>query len=155
MRGVFVEAGMDAVGSTAIAAALAAKDKKRARRSAAERRRIVEETLVPGASVARVARSHGINANQVFAWRRLHLAGKLVDARKTSVIIPRLLPVTVSDGVRTAVSEVDAEKAATLASYESHVASGSIHLQFEKAHLRVNGNADPAVLRVILECLLG
>ena len=37
----------------------------RQRRSIAEKRRIVEETLAPGASVARVARAHGVNANQV------------------------------------------------------------------------------------------
>ncbi len=50
---------------------------QRQRRSIAEKRRIVEETLVEGASVARVARAHGINANQVFGWRRLYLAGRL------------------------------------------------------------------------------
>ena len=44
---------------------------QRQRRSIAEKRRIVEETMVEGASVARVARAHAINANQVFGWRRL------------------------------------------------------------------------------------
>jgi ABC-type antimicrobial peptide transport system permease subunit len=39
----------------------------RRRRSADERRRVVEETLEAGASVARVALKHGVNANQVFA----------------------------------------------------------------------------------------
>jgi transposase-like protein len=39
----------------------------RRRRSIVEKRRIVEETLVPGASVARVARAHGVNAYQVLA----------------------------------------------------------------------------------------
>lgn len=146
---------MDGGGSTAIAAAEPAKHEKRARRSAAERRRIVEETLVPGASVALVARSHGINANQVFAWRKLYLAGKLGDARNASAITPRLLPVTVSDGAPPAVSEVDAAKASTLAPHQAHVPAGSIHVQFEKAQLRVDGNADPAMLRVVLECLLG
>lgn len=146
---------MDGMGSAAIAAAGSGKHEKRARRSAAERRRIVEETLAPGASVARVARSYGINANQVFAWRRLHMAGKLVDARKTSAITPRLLPVTVSDGAPPAVSDVGAAKSATLAPCQAHVPSSSIHMQFEKAQLRVEGSADPAVLRVILECLLG
>ncbi len=43
-------------------------------RSVAEKRRIVELTLVPGASVALVARTHGVNANQVFKWRRTVLA---------------------------------------------------------------------------------
>ena len=42
-----------------------------------ERRRIVEETLEAGASVARVALKYGVNANQVFQWRRLHRDGKL------------------------------------------------------------------------------
>jgi transposase-like protein len=31
-----------------------------------EKCRIVEQTLKPGASVARVAKAHGVNANQVF-----------------------------------------------------------------------------------------
>jgi transposase len=36
----------------------------------AEKRRIVAETLAPGASVSVVARRHDVNANQVFKWRR-------------------------------------------------------------------------------------
>jgi len=43
---------------------------KRRHRSPELKRQIVEETLVPGASVARVARAHGVNANQLFGWRR-------------------------------------------------------------------------------------
>ena len=39
-------------------------------RSAELRRQIVEETLVPGASVSLVARAHNVNANLVFTWRR-------------------------------------------------------------------------------------
>jgi transposase len=35
-----------------------------------EKRQIVEESLVAGASIAEVARRHGLNANQLFAWRR-------------------------------------------------------------------------------------
>src|SRR6266540_3419631 len=68
---------------------------QRQRRSIAEKRRIVEATLVEGASVARVARAHGINANQVFGWRRLYLAGRLGDGRPAM----KLLPVRVSESV--------------------------------------------------------
>jgi RES domain-containing protein len=39
---------------------------KRQGRSAEEKPRIMEATLVSGASIARVAREHGVNANQVF-----------------------------------------------------------------------------------------
>jgi len=45
---------------------------RRKRRSWAleQKRRIVEESLEEGASIAEVARRHGLNANQLFAWRR-------------------------------------------------------------------------------------
>jgi transposase len=48
---------------------------KRRYRSKQERRQIVEETLQPGASVAVIARQHGVNANQVFHWRKLYRKG--------------------------------------------------------------------------------
>ncbi len=49
----------------------------RRRHSGAEKLRILGETRKPGASVADVARAHGINANLVFAWRRLAQQGLL------------------------------------------------------------------------------
>ena len=56
-----------------------------------EKRRIVEEALVPGASVAAVARRHGVNANLLFGWRRLHKQGLLERSREPAV---PLLPST-------------------------------------------------------------
>jgi len=44
-----------------------------------EKRRIVELTFEPGASVAQVAQAHGVNANQVFKWRRAFKRGELLD----------------------------------------------------------------------------
>jgi transposase len=46
-----------------------------------ERQRIVDEALVPGASVASVARRHGLNANLVFKWIRRAREGWL-DRRR-------------------------------------------------------------------------
>jgi transposase len=66
----------------------------RRQHSLEEKRRIVEETHVRGASVASVARRHGLNANQVFAWRRLERQG-LLDS-KTTEPTAAMLPVTVS-----------------------------------------------------------
>ena len=43
---------------------------KRRQWTRAMKRRIVAETLEPGASVSIVARRHDVNANQVFKWRR-------------------------------------------------------------------------------------
>ena len=59
------------------AQAIAGAKTTRLYRTQAERRRIVEETLSSGVSVAMVARAHGVNANQVFHWRKLYHAGLL------------------------------------------------------------------------------
>jgi transposase len=52
---------------------MAAKDgagERRRTRSLDERKRIVQEALAPGVSVASVARRHGLNANLIFKWIR-------------------------------------------------------------------------------------
>ena len=53
------------------------------------KREIVAASLVPGASVSRVARRYDVNANQVFAWRRRYQGAA---AKPTEL---QLIPVTV------------------------------------------------------------
>jgi transposase len=58
-------------------------------RSKLERRQVVEESMRPGApSVAVIARAHGVNANQVFNWRKLYHAGRLNDEVHASELLP-------------------------------------------------------------------
>lgn len=59
-----------------------------------EKLRIVQETYAQGASVAEVARRNGVNANQVFNWRREQRAGKIW---RGSAALPRsgFIPVMV------------------------------------------------------------
>ena len=75
---------------------------KRQRRSIAEKRRIVELAMQPGASIARVAREHGVNANMVHYWRNLYRQGRLGEKPMDSI---RLLPVSVKESPATAVVE--------------------------------------------------
>ena len=56
--------------------------------SAAEKRRIVAETLEPGSSVSVVARHHDVNANQVFTWRRQLHEGVLGGEEASSGFVP-------------------------------------------------------------------
>ena len=67
-------AGRRLLNSTAVLTRAVMEDEaaKRFRRSWSrdEKRRIVEETFHPGASVADVARRHGLNANLLFNWRK-------------------------------------------------------------------------------------
>ena len=134
---------------------------KRRYRTVDERRRIVEETLVPRTSVAIVARAHGVNANQVFAWRKLYQAGLLGSTNPASVgeagtSCVRLLPVAVSADV-----EREPEQVALSVSRQSDAlreppvmtSPGSIELTFGKAQIRIIGQVEAASLRMVLECL--
>jgi transposase len=116
---------------------------QRLRRSIAEKRRIVEETLAPGGSVAKVARAHGVNANQAFGWRRLYLAGRLGEPKPGI----KLLPVRVSESKSMPV--VVEHRVAD----SSPPQPGTILIELRQAHVRIEGNADPALVRVLLECL--
>lgn len=113
----------------------------RRRRSAEERRLIVEETLKPGASVARVARKHGVNANQVFGWRKLYQSGRLgVSASGMT-----LLPVRVVEE-RAPVEEVPAAPVPE--------PSGTVHIEIPgRALISIEGCVDPAMIRAVLKGL--
>ena len=72
--------------------AIVKRELQRRRRSLEEKRRIVEETLEPDASVAGVVRAHGVNANQVFHWRRQYRQVLLGEGNAETV---QLVPVQV------------------------------------------------------------
>lgn len=116
----------------------------RRRRSAAERRLIVEETLGSGTSVARVAQKYGVNANQVFQWRRLYRDGHLGGAPESGM---KLLPVRV-------VGDDEAVKPARVAG--TSVSAGAIHVELPGAvRIRFEGNVDPTMVRAVLASLRG
>jgi transposase len=95
--------------------------------------------MEPGASVSLVARAHGLNANQLFKWRRAFERGELID----STVSPQaLLPVTI-----TAPSAPEMREPVS-------AGSGSIHIEFPgRAIISVERGADSALLRNVLESL--
>ncbi|MDY0883595.1 transposase [Dongia soli] len=66
----------------------------RRRWSEEEKRVIVTETGLPGASLAAVARQHDLNANQLFGWRRQFSS----DGQPEASVEPQFVPVEVSGG---------------------------------------------------------
>jgi len=115
----------------------------RRRHSLSEKRRIVELTLQPGASVSQVAQVNGVNANQVFKWRRAFERGELAELSSKSTA---LLPVTVSARCEAVTQEPPAEPQPT--------PCGSIHIEFPgRASISVECGADPILLHAILESL--
>ena len=118
---------------------MSAAKKKQRRRTIKERRDIVEETLVPGASVARVARQHEVNANQVFYWRKQYREGRLGISMNTP-----LLPV-----------RVEAERPAeAVKGDELTWSSGTMEITLPRGTLRIAGSVDVMALRTAMECLL-
>ena len=61
---------------------------RRRRWTAAQKVRIVEETLEPGTSVSEVARRHEVAPNQLFTWRRLAAQGALTAAGAGEEVVP-------------------------------------------------------------------
>ena len=107
-------------------------------RSISEKLQIVQLTLKPGTSVAQVAQAHGVNANQVFKWRRAFERGELSEPSVA------LVPVTV-DSLRDEGRET--EEAA-------RPATGAIHIELPgRATISVESGADSSLVRSILESL--
>ena len=107
---------------------------KRRHRSKQERRAAVEETLRPGASVAVIARRHGVNANQVFHWRKLYREGRLEVASPAAQLVPVRITEVVSDDRPSA-----------------KLCAGVIVVEVGRARIRVEGAVDAEALRLILE----
>lgn len=110
-----------------------------------EKRRIVEQTLSSDLSVAVVARQHGVNANQVFYWRKLYRAGQLDNQDQRQGV--RLLPVSVNH-----------EEASLVVPERSTEAGSGVTINIEipgRALLSVEGAVDAAIVRAVLEGLQG
>lgn len=114
--------------------------------SRAFKRNLVRLTFEPRASVARIAREHGINANLLFKWRGRQLRDPAQAGGKA--LAPPLLPVT-----------VDAEAPVIVAALPKAMASpigreGSvIEIEMAGARIVLRGGVDARALRVVVAVL--
>lgn len=114
----------------------------RRRHSLAFKRRLIEQTLVPGASVARIALDNGVNTNLLFKWRRQHLRA----ARSAPA---SLLPVILSEpNCRSDPSVSVPTPAARMTA-----AGGLIEVELPAGRIRIKGAVDVPALRVVLQML--
>lgn len=61
---------------------------KRRRWSPQEKLAMVQQSYEPGYSVSLVARQHGVNANQLFLWRKQHQQGELTPVAVGESTVP-------------------------------------------------------------------
>ena len=121
--------------------------------------RLVEQCLVPGASVAAVALAGGVNANLLFRWRSEHLRAKRpIGAPASSAV---LVPVHVTSGADSdagsqplamAMAAVSTSMVAA-APGRSVRTTGVIELDIDGSRLRLRGPVDESSLCSVLRAL--
>lgn len=100
--------------------------------------RIVEASFAPGASIARVARDHDLNSNQLFNWRYQYRKG-LLGPMTTPAL---MLPVTVSDSAPPRRPPLTPPTV------------NLMELTLAKGQLRIQGRPDADTLRQVLLALI-
>ena len=116
------------------------------------KRHLVELTLVPGTSVARIALDHRLNANILFRWRR-HYLRELAGASANAA--GALLPVAVSQAPQPLelLSECAPSVRARGTGKHALGAGGVIEIELAGGQVRVTGSVDLEALHVVLETL--
>ena len=120
--------------------------------TAEEKRRIVELTMSSSQSVASLARQHGVNANQVFYWRKLYHAGQLGGESAADASGVRLLPVSVGNEEPSDTEASETEQA----THESAEPPLTMNIEFPGGALvSLIGAVDAKIVRAVLESLRG
>lgn len=110
--------------------------RRRRMRSVEEKRAIAEASMKAGASIAEVAERYGVHSSQVRKRRRLNRNGALGNGSA-----PALLAVRIDESVKQTGSRSKAAE------------RGIIHIELARARVSIEGTADAAAVRAVLECL--
>ena len=119
---------------------------------------LVEQCMVPGASVAAVALAGGINANLLFKWRRDHLRSKRLSSAASSpsaVLVPVhvVAAMDADTGHSQSSAPSRASTALAVAPQRSARNTSIIELNIAGAVLRLHGPVDEASLCSVLRAL--
>ncbi len=116
---------------------------------------LVEQCLVPGASVAAVALAGGVNANLLFKWRRDHLRSKRLTGAASSSAV--LVPVQVGPSLDAEAGNsqplTPSPTSATATAQRAARGNCTIELDIAGATLRLRGPVDEAGLCSVLRAL--
>src|SRR5215213_3525727 len=116
----------------------------RRRWSEEDKRRLVAETIGPGATVHGVARRHGVSPSQLFAWRKLYRVGAGIERAVSAPVVPGFAAVAIMPVTPPCVADA--------------VPTPSGLIEIELAHgdrVRISGAPDPAVVAATLRALAG
>ncbi|PND29620.1 IS66 family insertion sequence hypothetical protein [Achromobacter pulmonis] len=108
------------------------------------KRQVVQESMVAGASIARVALTHGVNANQLHNWRWQYRRGDFGPINQGPVLLPVQIKAT---------SNTPQQQPAKIVDGQGSIGAGDIELIFSGARVLLHGAPDPATLRYVIEAL--
>ena len=114
------------------------------RHNAAFELALVEQTLQPGASVARIAHEYDVNANQMFGWRKLYRHGLIGASPDTSAA---MLPVTI-------MASDSQERDSSCSSSPKPEPASVLRLECARGSLVIEGVPDSGILDRVLDRLL-
>lgn len=110
--------------------------------SMADKIRIAEASLKPGACSKAVAQANGAHPSQLYKWRRLYRRGLLGPDQP-----PVLLPVSIA--------ETTPERSRHTSKEVPEAKPGTICIEFGSVRVFVEGKADATTLGAVLEHLAG
>ena len=117
-------------------------ERARRRWSEEDKRRLVAETLGPGATVHGVARRHGVNTSQLFTWRKQ--SGRAGIEPVPAPRVPGFAAVAIAPATPPSVADAVPAPSGLI---EIELAGGD--------RVRISGAADPAVVAAALRALAG
>ena len=103
------------------------------------KREVVEASFASGVSMAALAREHGINANQLWSWRKLYKEGRLEVLATSRMSQPALLAVDVISETSRAPAQAQG--------------GGRMEIRIGQASLNVTGAVDPLMLKTAIAAL--
>jgi transposase len=110
------------------------------------KRRLVAETLVPGATVHAVAQRHGVNTSQLFTWRKRF---------RTESGLPTAVRPALGFAAVEVAPEAPAEAGEAAPESDAVMVGGVIEIELPKGgRVRISGRVEPAVVTAALRALV-
>lgn len=120
----------------------------RRRWSLEAKRRLVAETLVPGATVHAVAQRHGVNTSQLFTWRKRFRADLGPPPTEPPAPAFAVVELAAVPGARETSDEA-------MAATDALTSAGVIEIELPQgARVRISGEVAPAVVTAALRALM-
>ncbi|WP_231941674.1 IS66-like element accessory protein TnpA [Burkholderia sp. PAMC 28687] len=113
------------------------------------KRRLVEQSLEPGASLSLIARDNDINANLLFKWRKRYFEGAYGMPTQPT---PAASTVDWKSAPLLPVSLIveDAESEPAKPSEALPPVENLCEVEFDRARLRIRGDVSPTILRLLI-----